>query len=170
VLSKTLKIMDNGRLYKETQFQLARKVGARARNLTLSPGEWRLIAVYTVISYAKALDAGGFALRHSNHRMRFRLWSQIALVCLATCSLTVSLATRFFVASSESPNTRSVQNHSPDAQRQQLLGDGLKWSAPPSSFTFFQPPRPSVYAVSAVFPSTNLCSESWLYNRPPPIG
>jgi hypothetical protein len=163
--------MDNGSLRKKPNSSwLGLKTGAGVRNFTLSSANGDFLAVYTVISYEKALDGGGFALRRSNHRTRFRLWSQIALVCLAACSLTISLATRFSVASSESPNTRSVQDHSPDAQRQHLLGDGLKWSAPPSSFTVFQPPRSFVYAVSAVFPSTNLCSESWLYNRPPPVG
>jgi hypothetical protein len=93
---------------------------------------------------------------------------RIALVCLAVCFLTVSLATRFAVADTETSAVTTIQAHSPDAQRQHLLSDGLKWTAPVVSFKLFEPPRDFVYAVSAVFPCTNLCSESWLYNRPPP--
>jgi hypothetical protein len=93
---------------------------------------------------------------------------RIAVICLAICSLTVSLATRFAVADAGTSAVRVVQTHSPETQKQNLLGDSLKWTAPAVSFTLFDPPRAFVYAVSAVFPSTNLCSESWLYNRPPP--
>lgn len=93
---------------------------------------------------------------------------QIALVCLAICALTVSLATRFSIAGPEAATVRTVEAHAPDAQRQRLLSDGLKWAAPVYSFTPFQPPQSFVYAESAVFPSTYLSSESWLYNRPPP--
>ena len=80
---------------------------------------------------------------------------RIALVCLA-------------VADTETSAVTTIQAHSPNAQRQHLLSDGLKWTAPVVSFKLFEPPRDFVYAVSAVFPCTNLCSESWLYNRPPP--
>jgi hypothetical protein len=101
-------------------------------------------------------------------RLRSASWGHVALVVLAICSLTVSLATRFTISGSESSDVRAVQAHSPDGHGQRLLSDGIKWSAPVASFTQFQPPRSFVYAVSAVFPSTNLSSESWLYNRPPP--
>jgi hypothetical protein len=91
-----------------------------------------------------------------------------AFIFLAIFSLTVSLATRYTGTNSDASNARAVNDHSPDAQRQHLLSDGLKWSAPPYSFTLFQQPRSFVFAVSADFPATNLCSETWLYNRPPP--
>lgn len=93
---------------------------------------------------------------------------QIALVCLAVCALTVSLSTRFTIPGSENPGVRSVMADSPAAHRQHLLGDGLRWTAPGSSFTVFEPPRTLVYAVPAVFPTTSFYSETWLYNRPPP--
>ena len=102
-------------------------------------------------------------------RKRLSSSSRFTLVFLAICCLTVSLATRFAAAGSETVAVRAVQAHSPDAQRQNLLGDGLKWTGPALSFTLFQPPRSFVPAVLAVFPSTNLSFESWLYNRPPPI-
>jgi hypothetical protein len=103
-------------------------------------------------------------------RFRKRLSSsgRLALVFLTICCLTVSLATRFAAASSEPSAVRAVQAHSPDAQPQNLLSDGLKWTAPAVSLTLFEPPRSFVPAVSAVFPSTNLSFESRLYNRPPP--
>ncbi len=93
---------------------------------------------------------------------------RFALVLLAICSLTISLATRFAATGSESATVTVVQAHSPHAQRQNLLGDGLKWSGPAVVFTLFEPPRSFVPVVSAVVPSTNLAFESWLYDRPPP--
>ena len=104
----------------------------------------------------------------SRVRKRLSSSSRFALVFVATCCLTVSLATRFTAASSESVTVRAVQSHSPDAQRQNLLGDGLTWTGPAVSFTLFEPPRSFVPAVLAVFPSTNPSFDSWLYNRPPP--
>jgi hypothetical protein len=118
------------------------------------------------MTYGKDLGAA----MQIDFRVRKRLNSsgRFTLVFLAIGCLTVSLATRFAAANSETASVRSIQAHSPDAQRQNLLGDGLKWSGPAISFTLFEPPRSLVPAVSAVFPSTNLSFESWLYNRPPP--
>jgi len=101
--------------------------------------------------------------------MRLRPSSRLLLVCLAIGCLTVSLATRFTTNPTESPNVRIVQAQSSDAERQHLLGDGIQWIAPTFSFALFVPQRSVVPAESAVFPPTNLLSESWLYNRPPPI-
>ena len=101
-------------------------------------------------------------------RKRVSSSGRVALICLAICCLTVSLATRFAVGGSETSSAATVQAQSSDAQRQNLLSDGLKFTAPAVSFRLFEPPRSFVYTVSAVFPSTNLWSESCLYNRPPP--
>jgi hypothetical protein len=101
-------------------------------------------------------------------RKRLRSSGRLSLVFLAICCLTASLATRFAVTGSETAAVRFVQAHSPNAERQHLLGDGLKWTGPAVSFTVYEPPRSVVPAVSAVFPSTNLSFESWLCNRPPP--
>src|SRR5208283_1757741 len=103
-------------------------------------------------------------------RARSSLWSRcrIAIVVLAIFSLTASLATRYSALGSEVQKIAAVKSQSPDAQRQRLLGNALQWTAPAASFTLFQPPRSSVLTVSVVIPSTNLDSESWLYNRPPP--
>jgi hypothetical protein len=113
-------------------------------------------------------DFGAAVLKDLQARRGLNSSFRIALVCLAISFLTVGLATRFAVGGSEISAVRTVQAHTPDAQRQHLLSDGLKWTAPTFSFTLFEPPYAFVYAVSAIFPCTNLCSESWLYNRPPP--
>ncbi len=127
-----------------------------------------LTIMYNVYQYDLQIGFGAFLLTYLCTRMRLSSSYQIALVCLATCSLTVSLATRFTIPVSETPGITSVQTYSPHAHRQQLLGDGLKWTAPASSFKVFEPPRALVYAVPAVFPSTTFYSETWLYDRPPP--
>lgn len=111
-------------------------------------------------------------LGYSRARVGFASACRIAVVVLAICALTVSLATRYTVLGPEvQPEVRkttTVKSQSLDGQRQHLLGDGLQWMAPASSFTLFQPPRPSVFTVLAVVLSINLNFETWLYNRPPP--
>jgi hypothetical protein len=107
-------------------------------------------------------------LERSRHRasVTSRCWS--AVIVLAICSLTMSLATRFTVAGATGQNSTTVKSELPDAKRQHLLANAFQWNAPTPGFTLFQPPRPSVLAVSVAVPSINLRSETWLYNRPPP--
>jgi hypothetical protein len=107
-------------------------------------------------------------LKHSRTLMRLRSSCRGALVVLAICSLTVSLATRYTVLDSKAPTGKIVKSQSSDAKRQHLVKDALKWTAPVAEFTLLPAVRSCVHAVSAVFPATNLSSESWLYNRPPP--
>lgn len=90
------------------------------------------------------------------------------MVLVAILALAVSVATRFTVPAPEIEKVTTVKSQLPDAKRQHLLGNALPWTPPVSRLTFFQPPRSSVLAVSVVVPATNLNSESWLYNRPPP--
>ena len=90
------------------------------------------------------------------------------LVLAAICALSVSLATRYTVQGSEAHSVKIVKSQSSDAKRQHLVRDALKWTAPVAKFTLLPAVRSSVHVVSAVFPATNLSSESWLYNRPPP--
>jgi len=103
-------------------------------------------------------------------RVQLNLWSwcRIAVIVLAICSLTASLATRFTVQGAEIEKVAAAKAQSSVAKRQHLLGNAIQWSAPASTFTLFQPPRSSVLVVSVVVPTANLTSESWLYNRPPP--
>lgn len=106
--------------------------------------------------------------KHSSAGFRLWSWCRIALIVLAICSLTASLATRFTVQGPEIEKADAANAQSSEAKRQHLLGNAVQWTAPAPTFTLFQPPRSSVLAVSVVVPSANLISESWLYNRPPP--
>src|SRR5664279_4079639 len=103
-------------------------------------------------------------------RPGFASRNHLALVLLAICSLTISVATRYTTGSTELQNATNVKAKSEASagHRQRLLISGLQSTSPTAGFTLFQPPRSSVLAVSVVVPSTNLSSESWLYNRPPP--
>ena len=107
-------------------------------------------------------------IKYSRARVSVASWCRIAIVVLAVFSLTASLATRYSSQGSEAQNLATVKSQSQAAHTQRLLGNALQWTAPAASFTLFQPPRSSVFSVSVVVPSTNLISESWLYNRPPP--
>src|SRR5208282_5439907 len=94
---------------------------------------------------------------HSRPRARFVSGCRIAVVLLAIGSLTLSLATRYTALGPEvQPEVRKItalRAQSANGKRQHLLGDGFQWTAPAASFTLFQPPRPSVFTVSAVVPS-----------------
>jgi hypothetical protein len=107
-------------------------------------------------------------LEHSRHRtsLSSRCWS--AAIVLVICSLAVSVATRFTVLSPSVQKSTTAKCDHPDAKRQHLRANAVRWTAPAIHFALYQPPRPSVLTVSAVIPSTNLTSETWLYNRPPP--
>jgi hypothetical protein len=107
-------------------------------------------------------------IKHSRARVSIGSWCRIAIVVLAVFSLTASVATRYVSLGDQVQNVATVKSQSPDAHRQRLLSNAVQWTAPAASLTLFQPPRSSVFAVSVVVPSTNLSSESWLYNRPPP--
>src|SRR5271166_4237149 len=107
-------------------------------------------------------------LGHCRARLRFASRRRIAIVLLAICSLTASVATRFALAGSDVQHQTTIKSQSAEAKRQHLLSKALQWTAPPASFTLFQPPRSSVLIVSVIVPYTNLSSESWLHNRPPP--
>jgi hypothetical protein len=95
-----------------------------------------------------------------------RCW--IAVILLAICSLTASLATRFMVPGPEVQKITTVTPQFSGTYRQHLLGDGSFWVSPTSIVTLFQPPPTPVLTVSQVVPSTRLASPSWHYNRPPP--
>jgi len=106
--------------------------------------------------------------KHSSARASLWVWCRNALLGLAICSLTTSLATRYTGLGPQVLSSTAVKYQSPDDQRQRLLDNAVQWTAPVASFTLFQPPRSSVFAPSVVLPPTNLNSESWLFSRPPP--
>jgi hypothetical protein len=97
-----------------------------------------------------------------------RLSLRACLILAAICALSVSLATRYTVEGFEAHGVKIIKSQSSDAKRQHLVKDALKWTAPVAKFTLLPAVRSSVHVISAVFPATNLASESWLHNRHPP--
>jgi hypothetical protein len=101
---------------------------------------------------------------------RREIWSAV-LVLVAVCSLTVSLATRYYLpGDSSSPTVKTIQTHqSPDAKRQRLTKNAANWMPPALSYTVL--PVPSFYIKTATAPPpvrSLVCDES-LYNRPPQV-
>jgi len=104
-------------------------------------------------------------LRHPGHRR----WCT-AVVLVAVCTLTLSVATRYsFCASTGNESVTTVQNHqswTPGLQR--LLNSAASWMPPVVGSAIFHDPEshphvaPSGPTVSSVFLEKNL------YNRPPP--
>src|SRR5580692_6171805 len=91
------------------------------------------------------------------------------LIALAICSLTFSLATRFWVASnSPSHTTNSVDRRSVEPMRQHLDRDATRWVEATGSFTIVGPTVIETRPVPAgpLLPQ-HVFSDS-LYNRPPP--
>jgi hypothetical protein len=78
-------------------------------------------------------------LEHSRARASLWFWYRIAVVVLAICSLTTSLATRYTGLGPEVLNSTAVKSQSPDDHRQRLLNNALQWTAPVASFSLFQP-------------------------------
>lgn len=107
-------------------------------------------------------------LEHSRERAAWSSRWRVAIVLVSIFCLTASVATRYATLSPEVSNITAVKSHSPEAKRQHLLSDAFQWTAPAPAFTLFQPPRSAVFVVSILVSSTNLISETWLYNRPPP--
>jgi hypothetical protein len=92
------------------------------------------------------------------------------VILLAVCSLTVSLATRYFSVSATSSNheVRTIVNHSQDAKRQHLAKDAVNWIAPVACRTMLAAPAFYPRFAPAGPPAPSLLFEEILYNRPPP--
>jgi hypothetical protein len=92
------------------------------------------------------------------------------IVLVAVCSLTVSLATRYYSPSdNSSPIVKAFQSSvAPDTKRQRLTKNAANWMPPILSFTVFQIPS-SYYGIVPPRPPVRsfICDKS-LYNRPPP--
>ena len=92
-----------------------------------------------------------------------------ALIVIAICSLTVSLATRFWASSrSHTQIVKSVDHRPLDPKRQHLNKDASRWVAPSAAFSVIAPASIETRLAPAgpllpkhVFTDT-------LYNRPPP--
>jgi len=109
-------------------------------------------------------------LRLANMRDHGRKRWLTAIVLVAVCTLTVSVATRYSLAPSTPNRTLAVQKHHswrPELQR--LLDNAETWVPPFVDTAIFQ--DPGCYPLAAksdpVVPSVLL--ERNLYNRPPPL-
>ncbi|MFZ0760904.1 MAG: hypothetical protein WAM69_13225 [Candidatus Sulfotelmatobacter sp.] len=107
-------------------------------------------------------------LQHSGMQ-RLRNWC-VAVVLLTTCSLTVSVVTRYCSpASSSAYSIRAVVNHaSTDAQRQRLAKDAATWIAPVFCSALLPAPVSYPPIAAARPPLPALFFAEALYNRPPP--
>ena len=92
------------------------------------------------------------------------------LVFLAILALALSLVSRYTANSSRDlGNGTSFSSYSAKSKTQHLLLDGLQWCAPVASVVMFVIPRRPVRIVRLPLPVTDIYSEDWLYNRPPPL-
>src|SRR5579863_207392 len=94
---------------------------------------------------------------------------QRALIVIAICSLTFSLATRFWVThASSSHSVRTVERRSVEPKRQHLNRDAIRWVAPATDFSIIEPaPIEASLALDGPPLPKHVFSDS-LYNRPPP--
>jgi len=94
---------------------------------------------------------------------------RLALIVVAVCALTVSLATRYYIPpTSQVHSVKAIDRGSLDAKRQHLCRDATKWVAPPVSFVSLKPANPvAPLALADPLLSKHFFDQS-LYNRPPP--
>jgi len=91
-----------------------------------------------------------------------------ALIVIAICSLTFSLATRFWITPSPSHTTKSADRRSVDPKRQHLVRDATRWVAPSATFSSVETaPIETCLAPAGPLLPKHVFSDS-LYNRPPP--
>jgi hypothetical protein len=92
------------------------------------------------------------------------------MVLLVVCSLTVSLATRYyFPVDSSSQAVKSIKVHkSPDAQRQRLDKKAANWVPPIFRLTELEAPSSSPRIAPTGLPVMSLLLGNDLFNRPPP--
>jgi hypothetical protein len=93
-------------------------------------------------------------------------WWRLALVSVVMVSLVLTLATRTFRGTT--PHSIAVQSNSPQAMRQHMDRDAVRWVAPVATIVLSQAPTfyPSVEPAGPPLPTFLL--EENLYNRPPP--
>jgi hypothetical protein len=93
-------------------------------------------------------------------------WWRLAFVSVVIVTLVLTLATRTF------PGTTShspvVQSNSPQAMRQHMDRDAVRWAAPVANMVVSQAPTFYPRVAPAGPPLPTLLLEENLYNRPPP--
>ena len=100
---------------------------------------------------------------------RFERGWRGALVAIAICSLTLSVATRFWATgSSQSTVVKSIERRVAEPKRQHLDRDAARWVSPSIDFSSVELPAVETRLAPAgpLLPK-HVFSDS-LYNRPPP--
>jgi hypothetical protein len=94
-------------------------------------------------------------------------WGRLALVSVVMFSLVLTLATRTFRGTT--PHSIAVQSDSPQAMRQHMDRDAVRWAAPVAKMVVSQAPTFYPRVAPAGPPLPTLLLEENLYNRPPPF-
>jgi len=92
-----------------------------------------------------------------------------ALIVIAICSLTLSVATRFWASSTfDTQIVKSVDHRPLDPKRQHLNKDAARWVSPSASFIVIAPASIETQLAPAVPLLPKHVFSDTLYNRPPP--
>lgn len=94
-------------------------------------------------------------------------WWRLAFVSLVMFSLVLTLATRTFHDTTSSLST-TAQSSSPQAMRQHMDRDAIRWVVPVATLAVAQAPTFYPRVAPAGPPLPTLLLEENLYNRPPP--
>ena len=98
-----------------------------------------------------------------------RRWQRV-LIVLAVCSLTLSVATRFWTFGHyQSHVVKSIDRRSIEPKRQHLAGDATRWAAPSTNFSIIEPGAIETRLAPAGPPLPKPVFTNSLYNRPPPL-
>jgi hypothetical protein len=131
-------------------------------SLPLFPVTWlQVLALYnqSVVVVEKA--------ERKEMAVRSLPWWRLAFVCVVLVSLVLALATRTFHGTTSQSIT--VQSNSPQAMRQHMDRDAVRWAAPVAKIVVSQAPTFYPRVAPAGPPLPTLLLEENLYNRPPPV-
>jgi hypothetical protein len=111
-----------------------------------------------------------FHLNNLELRRNKRWW--IAVVLVAVCSITISVATRYSVpGKAADAKVTTVRNHldlDTKQVRQRLLNNAASWMPPVDGSAILQQNESFAVPVSTGPPTLRLLLEQNLFNRPPP--
>jgi len=92
-----------------------------------------------------------------------------AIVLVAACTLTISVATRYSCSQGPAADTQTVvQNHSLAPGLQRLLNNALTWMPPLGEAAIFHDSAHYPHIAPSDSPTSSILLETNLYNRPPP--
>src|SRR5579864_695308 len=107
-------------------------------------------------------------LRLSNPKNLSRKRWCTAIVLLAVCTLTLSVATRYSVCPSATNQGQVVHNHQSWSGLQRLLNNATTWIPPLVESAIFHDPKSYPHVVESRPRIVSVLLEKNLYNRPPP--